>query len=169
MGDKCWIRLVTYGIEIWKRGLCVLQRNTIFFLSIHKYSSWLTCAPPPAFRTLSRGYRNPPLSSVIVILSTLQHPVGCSSWPFLILKQKAQVLKIHWPWSVCRKSFEQFGPWDFFVQSLLLQAKLGRLSAVCLQQRSKGKQTTEQFEIPARSLFGDRASTVSFVYLWSFR
>lgn len=80
-------------------------------------------------------------------LLPFKHPAWCSSWPFFILKQKPQVLKFTGPEVFSEDLSNSLGPWDFFVQSLLLKAKLGGLSAVCREQWSKGKQTTQQLRV----------------------
>lgn len=132
------------------------------FLSVPQGSaSLLVCIEPP--RCLQKPCLfihcyslNPSASLLVSILARLDFKAKVTGFEYLQLS------------NVCRCSCELFGSWDFFVWFHLLTAELGRLTAVCLEQQSEGKQTERWKEIPARSLFVEGAHIVPFVYLWWF-
>lgn len=105
------------------------EATNIFFLFTNVFQR---CGPPgPRVQSSQEAAEMHIFFPSLLLSPALPAPSLMFTLALFNFKSEVTGFEIHWPRSSCWRSFEQFGPWDFFVQSLLLEAKLGR-TVCCL-------------------------------------
>lgn len=143
--------------------MCILKKHQVdsFFSQVFLINE---LSLSPISEPLRRLQKYMALFSYCHSFPPLWHPVWCSSWPFLILKQKSQVLKFTGPEVFVEDLLNSLGPgislFSFFCR------RQSWADCLLLPGAVKQRDTNNRaVAIPARSLFVAGVHTVSSVDL----